>query len=242
MPQTLEPTTPAELAKELEIDPKRLRDWLRQQGVRTEIEKYQRWEIDPELANAARIAFAPSKDPDAPGFDPRLLNVGEILHVYSSLLAELRRRGLVRTNNAPIGDLAEYACAAYYSGELSPNSEKSFDLIAADGRKIQVKVRNVHEDTSKSAVFSSIRSTDFDVCVFVIADAQTNSIVAAYEWTADEIMAHARFASHTNSHLVRIAKVRAGVAGVDITAGLTIAWQAMLELTGDSTGLAAKSS
>lgn len=156
-----------------------------------------------------------------------------MLHVYTSLLVELRRRGLVRTNNAPIGDLAECACAAYYEGELAPNSEKSFDLTAADGRRIQVKVRNVHNGTSPSAVFSSIRSMDFDVCVFILADAKSNTIEAAYEWTSEEIQAHGRFTTHTNSTLIRIGKVRAGIAGVEITEGLNVAWQAMLELTGE---------
>lgn len=223
-------TTPSELAVELKVDPKRVRAWLRKQGFRSGAELGQQWELSQEQAEDVRRAFAPSTAPDSPGFDPRLLNVGEILHVYTSLLAELRRRGLVRTNNAPIGDLAEYACAAYYEGELAPNSEKSYDLLAADGRRVQVKVRNVRNDTSASATFSSIRSTDFDVCVFILANAGTNLIEAAYEWTVDEIRDHGRFTSHTNSTLIRIGKVRAGVAGVNITDGLNTAWQAMLEL------------
>jgi hypothetical protein len=207
-----------------------VRAWLRKQGIRSGAELGQQWELLQAQAEEVRQAFAPSTTPDSPGFDPNLLTVGEILHVYTSLLGELRRRGLVRTNNAPIGDLAEFACAAYYEGELAPNSEKSYDLLAADGRRVQVKVRNVREDTHTSATFSSIRSTDFDVCVFILANPSTHVIEAAYEWTADEIRAHGRFTSHTNSTLIRIGKVRAGVAGVDITDGLNTAWQAMLEL------------
>jgi len=126
-----------------------------------------------------------------------MLTVGEVLHVYTGLLAELRHRGLIRTNNAPIGDLAEYACAAYYEGELTPNSEKSYDLIAADGRRVQVKVRNVRIDTRPSAVFSSIRSMDFDVCVFILANANTNWIESAYEWTADDIRTRGRPCSNS---------------------------------------------
>jgi len=138
----------------------------------------------------------------APGFDPSLLTVGEIL----------------------------YACAAYYEGELAPNSEKSYDLLAADGRRVQVKVRNVRIDTSPSAVFSSIRSMDFDVCVFILANANTNSIESAYEWTADGIRTRGRHQPHTNSPLIRIGQVRSGVAGTNITDGLDAARQAMLEL------------
>ena len=222
--------TPTDLARELDIDPKRLRTWLRKNAPRAEADLGDQWALSSAEADLVRNAFAPSTSPNSPGFDPGLLTVGEILHAYTALLGELRHRGLVRTNNAPIGDLAEYACAAYYEGALAPNSEKSYDLIAVDGRRVQVKVRNVREDTSPSAVFSSIRSMDFDVCVFILANTTTNSVEAAYEWTADEIRSHGRYTTHTNSTLVRIGKVRSGVAGTDITNGLDAAWQAMLEL------------
>lgn len=224
--------TPSELAAELHVDPKRVRAWLRKQGWRSAVEHAQRWKLTNEQVVQAREAFQSSTNPEDPGFEPSLLTVGEMLHVYTNLLAELRRRGLVRTNNAPIGDLAEYACAAYYEGELAPNSEKSFDLTAADGRRIQVKVRTIRDDTSSSGTFSAIRSMDFDACVFILADARTNTIEAAWEWTSAEVAEHGRFSIHTNSTLIRLGKVRAGVAGVDVTGGLNIAWQAMLELTG----------
>lgn len=224
-------STPVELARELDVDPKRIRAWLRKQGFRSAVELGQQWELQPLQSDAVRQAFAPSASPNSPGFDPSLLTVGEILHVYSGLLSELRDRGLVRTNNAPIGDLAEYACAAYYEGALAANSEKSYDLIAADGRRVQVKVRNVRGDTRPSAVFSSIRSTNFDVCVFILANVVTNSVEAAYEWTAEEILAHGRYSPHTNSTLIRIGKVRSGTTGTNITVGMDAAWQAMLELT-----------
>ncbi len=227
-----ETTTPVDLARELGIDPKRVRAWLRKEAPRPEADLGDLWALSPAEADSVRRAFAPSTAPDSPGFDASLMTVGEILHVYTALLTELRHRGLVRTNNAPIGDLAEYACAAFYEGELAANSEKSYDLLAADGRRVQVKVRTVREDTSPSAVFSSIRSMDFDVCVFILANARTNSIESAYEWTADEIRSSGRYQSHTNSTLIRIGQVRAGAAGTDITGGLDAAWQAMLELVG----------
>ncbi|GAB3132718.1 hypothetical protein GCM10027057_05340 [Marisediminicola antarctica] len=194
-----ERTTPADLARALDVDSKRLRAWLRKHAARPEANLGDQWALSPAEADAARQAFAPSKAPDSPGFDPSMLTVGEVLHVYTGLLAELRHRGLIRTNNAPIGDLAEYACAAYYKGELAPNSEKSYDLIAADGRRVQVKVRNGRIDTRPSAGFSSIRSMDFDVCVFILANANanTNSIESAYEWTADDVRTRGRPCSNS---------------------------------------------
>lgn len=104
------------------------------------------------------------------------MNVGQLLKLYADILAELRRRGLVRTNNAPIGDLAEYAAVLAYGGQLAKNSEKSYDLIAADERRIQVKVRFVKASASGSLPFSVFRSFGFDAAVFITVDAETNSV------------------------------------------------------------------
>ena len=224
--------TPADIAVELNIDARQVRAWLRQNGWRSNFDSGQQWVLTSEELVAVRSAFGSQTASASPRFDAESLTVGEMLHIYTSLLAELRRRGLVRTNNAPIGDLAEYACAAYYEGELAANSEKSYDLIAADGRRVQVKVRTTHGTLSPSSVFSALRSLDFDICLFLIADAQSNVIQTAYEWASDEVKAHGRFQSHTNSTLIRTGQVQSGVAGVNVTVELNLAWQAMLELTG----------
>lgn len=70
--------------------------------------------------------------PDAP--------TQELLRLYAQILTELLRRGVVRSRNAPAGDLAELLVARAYSGDLAPLSEKSWD-VDAGGRKLQVKSR-----------------------------------------------------------------------------------------------------
>ncbi|UJW36924.1 hypothetical protein L3Q67_44990 (plasmid) [Saccharothrix sp. AJ9571] len=74
-------------------------------------------------------------------------------------LQELRERGVVRTR-APLGDYAEYLAMRVYGGELAANSGKSYDLLAADGRRVQVKARTVGAATRAGAVFSAFRSFD----------------------------------------------------------------------------------
>lgn len=100
----------------------------------------------------------------------------QLLKLHADILAELRRRGLVRTNNAPIGDLAEHAAILTYDGRLANNSEKSYDLIAANQRRIQVKVRLVKASASGSLPFSMFRSFEFDAAVFITVDADTSSV------------------------------------------------------------------
>jgi hypothetical protein len=226
-----DPATPPSLGHELGVDPKTIRRWLRSQGWRAEVEKGQPWLLDEIQERAVRARFAPTAVVAAPRFSARELSVRELLEAYSAILAELRRRSLARTNNAPIGDLAEYAAALAYSGLLAPNSEKSFDLTAADGRRIQVKVRNVRDDTRPSSVFSPIRSFEFEACLFMLVDEPRNEVSAAFEWSTHEVREHGTHRDHTNGTVVRVRQIRSGRIGIDRTDELRRAWETMLSLT-----------
>ncbi|WP_205327742.1 hypothetical protein [Glycomyces sp. YM15] len=156
------------------------------------------------------------------------MTVRQLLTLNADILAELRRRGLVRTKNAPLGDLAEYGAALAYSGQLAKNSEKSYDLTAADGRHIQVKARSVDRNASKSLPFSPFRTFDFDAAVFIVIDAETNSVRSAFEWTPDEVRTLGRRRNHTNGHVVRIDQIQS--AGTDVTAMMQGVWAQLLDL------------
>lgn len=144
--------------------------------------------------------------------DLATVSVGQLLERYAGILAELRLRGLVRTNNAPIGDLAEYCAAIVYDGLLAPKSEKSYDLVAQDGRKVQVKVRVIRSDTSPSAVFSPIRSFGFDVGAFLLIDGDRGGVLAARELTAEDVQHAGKHRAHTNGVVVRVGQVRSATA------------------------------
>jgi hypothetical protein len=57
--------TPKDLAAELNIDPKRLRGWLRANHTRDAAVKNTTWAIDADAADAARARFTPPADDDA---------------------------------------------------------------------------------------------------------------------------------------------------------------------------------
>lgn len=138
----------------------------------------------------------------------------------------------MRTNNAPIGDLAEYCAAIVYDGLLAPNSKKGYDLVTGDGRRVQVKVRLIRSDTSPSAVFSPIRSFDFDVCVFVLIDAAANDVLAATEWTAESIREIGKHRAHTNGLVVRVGQVRSSAGqSTDRSHEFRRAWVELSEQT-----------
>lgn len=104
----------------------------------------------------------------------------ELLRLYSEILSELLRRGVIRSRNAPVGDLAEHLVAISLGGELAPPSAKSWD-VQADGRRLQVKARVIVNGDRRSHNYSVFRSWEFDACVFVLLDASTYDIVRAAE-------------------------------------------------------------
>jgi hypothetical protein len=152
------------------------------------------------------------------GVDPDSLSrasVPDLLGRYAAILQELRQRGVVRTRNAPLGDYAEYLAKRVYGGELAANSVKSYDLRAADGRRIQVKARAISPGARVAEVFSAFRSFDFDVAVLIAFDSSTYELRWAREVPADDIEAAGRYSRHVNGNLIPIT-VGAGL-GTDIT-------------------------
>lgn len=114
------------LADELDVDPKAVRAWMRRQSWRYPEDAGTAWVMTDEQAKFVRQHFAHS-DVQSPIAIPTVasdelaqITAGQLLRRYGDILAELRHRGLVRSNNAPIGDLAEYCAAIVYDKLLAP--------------------------------------------------------------------------------------------------------------------------
>jgi hypothetical protein len=142
-------------------------------------------------------------------------SVPDLLEAYASILTELKARKVVRTSNAPLGDYAEYLAQKVYGGSLAPNSSKSYDVTAEDGRLIQVKARTLGEGTSTSAVFSVFRSFDFDVATVLVFDSATYDLLWAREVSPAEVENSARWSSHVNGRLLRMSVAK--TLGEDVT-------------------------
>jgi hypothetical protein len=155
-----------------------------------------------------------SPEPQAP-FAPADLSVRELLASYVAILEELTRRGVIRTRNSPLGDLAETLAVRVYGGTLAPNSQRSYDLLSPDGRRIQVKARLVDPRDKRSQNFSAFRSWDFDLALFLLLDANTYDVIWARELTREEVQTIGRRVAHTNSSALLVRNV--AVKGKDVT-------------------------
>ena len=147
--------------------------------------------------------------------------VAELFAFYRGILQELRRRGVVRTENAPAGDYAEFLVATAFGGTLAPNSEKSYDVVAG-GRRLQVKARVVSDPPRSGQLqLSPFRSFDFDDAVIVLLNDTDYSVRQAARVNAAAVRAAATFNEHINGHVVhaRLALLTAPGA-IDVTAVL----------------------
>ena len=144
----------------------------------------------------------------------RQLSSRELLALYSRIITELIARRVVRSRNAPAGDYAELLVAEHYRGELAPPSEKSFDVVVAGGRRLQVKARVVVEGDRRSHSYSPFRSFDFDACVFLVFDSVDYSVREAREIPVEVVEAMATDVTWVSGKRVNVRQVLAATEHV----------------------------
>lgn len=129
----------------------------------------------------------------------------DLLAAYAGTLVELRRRGVVRTGNAPVGDYAEWLVAGALDGTLATNtSAKSSDLTLPDGRRVQVKARLVGGTGKGQLQTSPFRSWNFDAAALVLLDSATYDVRLAVLAPVEAVRANARWRKHVNGDVVFI--------------------------------------
>lgn len=129
--------------------------------------------------------------------------VAGLLSGYARILAELRDRGVVRSNNAPAGDYAEWLCASALDATLVENfSVKSYDLTLSDGRRIQVKARVVSDPPKPDQLQTSpFRSWEFDLAALVLLRDSDYKVVRGMLVPMDVVRSQATYRRHVNGSI-----------------------------------------
>ena len=126
-------------------------------------------------------------------------SIAELLALHAALLKELRARGVLRSENNPTGDLAEYLFCAAYGWKRRPNAEKALDATGEDGTRYQIKGRRI-AGRNPSRQLSAIRSLDgFDVLAAVLFD-DVYRIVRAALIPVGVVRRRSTHQPHTNSY------------------------------------------
>lgn len=127
----------------------------------------------------------------------------ELLQLQASATNELKARGIVRTQNNPLGDYTEWLVAKALDLELQANSKTGYDGVSKDGIRIQIKGRRI-TPTNNSRQLSAIRKydeKDFDALAAVIYDEHFN-IIEALLIPHEVVGEYASYHEQVNAHIL----------------------------------------
>jgi hypothetical protein len=143
----------------------------------------------------------------------------ELLSLYCETLKELRRRGLTRSTNNPVADIAETLVARTLSLDLVRGSTTGHDATDASKKRYEIKGRRITPQ-NKSRQMSSIRGLDmahFDYLAGVIFD-ENFDIVKGCVMSRETVKQLSRYVKHVNGWALHLRDNVWDVPGVrDIT-------------------------
>jgi hypothetical protein len=143
----------------------------------------------------------------------------QLLARHSAVLAELRRRNVLRSKNNPTGDYAEWLVSTRLQLTLENNSAPGFDARDALGVRYQIKARRVTPEnpSTQLSVLRNLLGNDFDMLVAVLFDTEWMVIRAAMV-PHSAVVSIASFRPHVNGHVVRLNQALLELPGVrDVT-------------------------
>lgn len=115
-------------------------------------------------------------------------------------MRELRGRGIVRSENNPTGDLAEFLFCHTFDWQRAANSEKGFDAKDQNGKRYQIKGRRIHSRNRSSCQLSAIRDLNgFDTLAAVLFD-DSYRVLRAALIPCGIVRAKSKYVKHTNSY------------------------------------------
>lgn len=94
----------------------------------------------------------------------------ELLRLWAAILRELRRRGIVRTANNPIGDIAEALVANHFKGERAGFSNPGWDVQTPDGLHLEVKGIRIDEVATRRNLSPIPSSSTYSKVIIVVFD------------------------------------------------------------------------
>lgn len=160
----------------------------------------------PSPSAQGRSRTLVAKEWDVASVDLKTLSVRELLALWAGALRELRERGVLRTFNNPIADIAEDLVALHYGGERGAFSQKTWDVRAGD-ELLQVKaLRDTGNRTRRN--LSPIRSDDGYTAVILILVIFTEDLRVAEAIRIPRELVNEMFEhrSHVNGRVVRLTR------------------------------------
>jgi len=102
--------------------------------------------------------------------DLKKLTPSKLLVMHAAVSEELRRRGITRSSNNPVGDLAEHLFCRAFDWKLAPNSMRDTDATDAANVRYQIKGRRLTalNDSRQLRALRDLSAQGFDILAAVL--------------------------------------------------------------------------
>lgn len=125
----------------------------------------------------------------------------EVLALWASTMTELQRRGILRSDNTPTGDYAEWIVSQALGLSLEGNSKSGYDAVGPDGTRYQIKARRL-ATAKTSRQLSALRNLDqdpFDFLIIVLFGPSFD-VLECWQVPVDVVRERATYVAHVNGH------------------------------------------
>lgn len=127
----------------------------------------------------------------------------DLFSIWVSTMEELRRRNILRSDNTPTGDYAEWLVSQALGLSLQRNAQAGYDAVDSAGIRYQIKARRL-ATAKTSRQLSALRRLHDDPFDFLIAVlfGPTFEVVECWQIPIEVVKEYAVYRSHVNAHLL----------------------------------------
>jgi hypothetical protein len=131
------------------------------------------------------------------------LTTDELLRIYAGVMRQLRSRGVIRSSNNPVSDIAEWLGSQAFGLTLATNSVKSYDAVAADGTRYQIKGRRITPDnpSTQLSVVRDLASGGFDFLLALYFD-EDFALTRAFRISHSCVVQHSLWSKAQGGHVL----------------------------------------
>lgn len=139
----------------------------------------------------------------------------ELVHAYSNLLTEMRKRGIIRSKNVT-GDLGEFIAVDHYCKtrglpklQFAPPSTKNIDAISVDGDRYSIKTLTTNTTGAFYGIPHAAKIEDvkqgFEYLIIVKLDDNFSPVlILEMDWST--FFKHKHWHSRINAHNIILTK------------------------------------
>ena len=141
----------------------------------------------------------------------------ELLRRHGEIIAELKRRNVVKTKNNPVGDYTEWLVRGRLELEAADNNTKAFDACDPQRVRYQIKGRSSNASSVRFSPVRNLAEHGFDFVIAVVFN-EDYSVRLALKVSYEAVCALAQYQALVNGHILTVTSDTVEQDGVeDIT-------------------------